>query len=176
MYEPEDDTSSDAHSDGSMSRKAAESPPPHSACCSDRDWDRKGRGRGLESRARWPYTRSPRSRFHQRDLSLPLMEKVAFAKEREHKRWDSVMDYETRSQDAVSYQDVVALTEDRKPQNPVQDNMENYRKLLSLGVQLAEDDGHSHMTQGHSSRSKRSAYPSTSRGERARPVEWRLHQ
>lgn len=36
-------------------------------------------------------------------------------------------------QDAVSYQDVVALTEDRKPQNPVQDNMENYRKLLSLG-------------------------------------------
>ncbi|XP_073652365.1 paternally-expressed gene 3 protein isoform X6 [Tursiops truncatus] len=107
--------------------------------------------------------------FHQRDLSLPLMEKVAFAKEREHKHRDSVMDYETRSQDAVSYQDVVALTEDRKPQNPVQDNMENYRKLLSLGVQLAEDDGHSHMTQGHSSRSKRSAYPSTSRGLKTVP-------
>ena len=31
------------------------------------------------------------------------------------------------------YQDMVALTEDRKPQNPIQDNMENYRKLLSLG-------------------------------------------
>ena len=40
-------------------------------------------------------------------------------------------------QDAVSYQDVVALTEDRKPQNPVQDNMENYRKLLSLGERCA---------------------------------------
>eukprot|EP00070_Physeter_catodon_P026826 XP_028333720.1 paternally-expressed gene 3 protein isoform X6 [Physeter catodon] len=106
---------------------------------------------------------------HRRDLSLPLTEKVAFAKEREHRRRDSVMDYETRSQDAVSYQDVVALTEDRKPQNPVQDNMENYRKLLSLGVQLAEDDGHSHMTQGHSSRSKRSAYPSTSRGLKTMP-------
>eukprot|EP00069_Balaena_mysticetus_P009850 bmy_20365T0 len=211
MYEPEDDNSSDAHSEGSMSRKAAESPPPHAACCSGRDWaqdwdgeweparereQRRGRSRDLESRARWPYARSPRSSrsspdcspctcrldcalsrhdacclpgFHQRDLSLPLMEKVAFAKEREHKRRGSVMDYETRSQDAVSYQDVVALTEDRKPQNPVQDNMENYRKLLSLGVQLAEDDGHSHMTQGHSSRSKRSAYPSTSRGLKSMP-------
>lgn len=31
------------------------------------------------------------------------------------------------------YQDMVALTEDHKPQNPIQDNMENYRKLLSLG-------------------------------------------
>ncbi|XP_068385359.1 paternally-expressed gene 3 protein isoform X1 [Eschrichtius robustus] len=184
MYEPEDDSSSDAHSEGSMSRKAAESPPPHAACCGGRDWaqdwdgdwerarereQRRGRSRDLESRARWPYARSPRSRFQQRDLSLPLMEKVAFAKEREHKRRGSVMDYETRSQDAVSYQDVVALTEDRKPQNPVQDNMENYRKLLSLGVQLAEDDGHSHMTQGHSSRSKRSAYPSTSRGLKTMP-------
>eukprot|EP00070_Physeter_catodon_P026821 XP_028333715.1 paternally-expressed gene 3 protein isoform X2 [Physeter catodon] len=184
MYEPEDDNSSDAHGEGSMSRKAAESPPPHSACCSDRDWDqdwdrdwerarerehRRGRSRDLEFRARWPYARSPRSRCHRRDLSLPLTEKVAFAKEREHRRRDSVMDYETRSQDAVSYQDVVALTEDRKPQNPVQDNMENYRKLLSLGVQLAEDDGHSHMTQGHSSRSKRSAYPSTSRGLKTMP-------
>lgn len=28
------------------------------------------------------------------------------------------------------------LAEDREPQNPVQDNMENYRKLLSLGKQL----------------------------------------
>ena len=36
-------------------------------------------------------------------------------------------------QEAVLYQDMVALTEDRKPQNPIQDNMENYRKLLSLG-------------------------------------------
>lgn len=36
----------------------------------------------------------------------------------------------------MSYQDVVNLTEDRKPQNPIQDNMENYRKLLSLGKQL----------------------------------------
>lgn len=32
-------------------------------------------------------------------------------------------------------------------------------------VQLAEDDGNSHMTQGHSGVVKRSAYPSTSRGE-----------
>ena len=37
--------------------------------------------------------------------------------------------------------------------------------FLRTGVQLAEDDGNSHMTQGHSARSKRSAYPSTSRGE-----------
>lgn len=36
-------------------------------------------------------------------------------------------------QEAVLYQDMVALTEDHKPQNPIQDNMENYRKLLSLG-------------------------------------------
>lgn len=35
----------------------------------------------------------------------------------------------------MSYQDVVDLTEDREPQNPIQDNMENYRKLLSLGKQ-----------------------------------------
>ncbi|XP_044113440.1 paternally-expressed gene 3 protein [Neovison vison] len=195
MYEPGDDNSSDLLSEDSMSRKGAESPPPRSASsfCSDRDrewdqdwdqdrdrnrdwgldWDRererRGRSRDLESRDRWPYTRNPRSRLPQRDLSLPLMEKTTFAMERERKRRDSVMDYESGSQDAVSYQDVVNLTEDRKPQNPIQDNMENYRKLLSLGVQLAEDDGHSHMTQGHSSRSKRSAYPSTSRGLKTMP-------
>jgi len=188
------DDNSDLRSEDSMSRKGAESPPPRSASsfCSDRDrewdqdwdrdrnrdweldWDRererRGRSRDLESRDRWPYTRNPRNRLPQRDLSLPLMEKTTFAMERERKRRDSVMDYESRSQDAVSYQDVVNLTEDRKPQNPIQDNMENYRKLLSLGVQLAEDDGHSHMTQGHSSRSKRSsAYPSTSRGLKTMP-------
>ncbi|XP_019292444.1 paternally-expressed gene 3 protein [Panthera pardus] len=193
MYEPGDDNNSDLRSEDSMSRKGAESPPPRSASsfCSDRDrdwdqewdrerdrdwdldWDRdrerRGRSRDLGSRDRWPYPRNPRGRLPQRDLSLPLMEKTTFATERERKRRDSVMDYESRSQDAVSYQDVVNLTEDRKPQNPIQDNMENYRKLLSLGVQLAEDDGHSHMTQGHSSRSKRSAYPSTSRGLKSMP-------
>ncbi|XP_032983523.1 paternally-expressed gene 3 protein isoform X2 [Rhinolophus ferrumequinum] len=132
------------------------------------DRDRRGRSRDLEFRDHWPYTRSPRSRFPQRDRSLPVMEKT-FAMERGHRRRDFMMDYESRSQDAVSYQDVVDLTEDREPQNPIQDNMENYRKLLSLGVQLAEDDGHSHMTQGHSSRSKRSAYPSTSRGLKTMP-------
>uniref|UniRef100_A0A452TBJ9 Paternally-expressed gene 3 protein n=1 Tax=Ursus maritimus TaxID=29073 RepID=A0A452TBJ9_URSMA len=106
----------------------------------NRDWEldwereRRGRSRDLESRDRWPYTRNPKNRLPQRDLSLPLMEKTAFAMERERKRRDSVMDYESRSQDAVSYQDVVNLTEDRKPQNPIQDNMENYRKLLSLGL------------------------------------------
>uniref|UniRef100_M3Y501 Paternally expressed 3 n=1 Tax=Mustela putorius furo TaxID=9669 RepID=M3Y501_MUSPF len=174
MYEPGDDNSSDLLSEDSISRKGAESPPPRSASSFCRlDWDRerewRGRSRDLESRDRWPYTRNPRSRLPQRDLSLPLMEKTTFAMERERKRRDSVMDYESGSQDAVSYQDVVNLTEDRKPQNPIQDNMENYRKLLSLGVQLAEDDGHSHMTQGHSSRSKRSAYPSTSRGLKTMP-------
>ncbi|KAF0883553.1 paternally-expressed gene 3 protein [Crocuta crocuta] len=193
MYEPGDDNSSDLRSEDSISRKGAESPPPRSAAsfCSDRDrdwdqeWDRerdrdwdldwerdrerRGRSRDLEARERWPYPRNPRGRLPQRDLSLPLMEKTTFATERERKRRDTVMDYESRSQDAVSYQDVVNLTEDRKPQNPIQDNMENYRKLLSLGVQLAEDDGHSHMTQGHSSRSKRSAYPSTSRGLKSMP-------
>ncbi|XP_044787623.2 paternally-expressed gene 3 protein isoform X2 [Bubalus bubalis] len=189
MYEPEDDNSSDTHSEGGMSRRAAESPPPRPAlpCCSDRDrdrdWDqdwererergrarererRRGRSRDVESRDRWPSVRSPRSRFHQRDLALPLAER---AKERDHRRRDSLLDLDARSEEAVLYQDMVALTEDRKPQNPIQDNMENYRKLLSLGVQLAEDDGHSHMTQGHSARSKRSAYPSTSRGLKAAP-------
>ncbi|XDB60531.1 hypothetical protein AB1E18_013899 [Capra hircus] len=189
MYEPEDDNSSDTHSEGGMSRRAAESPPPRPAlpCCSDRDrdrdWDqdwerdrergrarererRRGRSRDMESRDRWPSVRSPRSRFHQRDLALPLAER---AKEREHRRRDSLLDLDARSEEAVLYQDMVALTEDRKPQNPIQDNMENYRKLLSLGVQLAEDDGNSHMTQGHSARSKRSAYPSTSRGLKTAP-------
>lgn len=28
------------------------------------------------------------------------------------------------------------LKEDKKPQNPIQDNLENYRKLLSLGKDL----------------------------------------
>ncbi|KAF6288750.1 paternally expressed 3 [Rhinolophus ferrumequinum] len=164
MYEPEDNNS-DVHSEDSMSRKGAESPPPRPTYfCREWDRDRRGRSRDLEFRDHWPYTRSPRSRFPQRDRSLPVMEKT-FAMERGHRRRDFMMDYESRSQDAVSYQDVVDLTEDREPQNPIQDNMENYRKLLSLGVQLAEDDGHSHMTQGHSSRSKRSAYPSTSRGK-----------
>uniref|UniRef100_A0A8C6CQ49 Uncharacterized protein n=1 Tax=Moschus moschiferus TaxID=68415 RepID=A0A8C6CQ49_MOSMO len=164
MYEPEDDNSSDTHSEGGMSGRATESPPPRPAlpCCSDRERDWSGRGRDVDSRDRWPSVRSPRSRFHQRDLALPLAER---AKEREHRRRDSLLDLDARSEEAALYQDMVALTEDRKLQNPIQDNMENYRKLLSLGVQLAEDDGNSHMTQGHSVRSKRSAYPSTSRGE-----------
>ncbi|XP_029780425.1 paternally-expressed gene 3 protein [Suricata suricatta] len=196
MYEPEDDDSSDLLSDDSLSRRATESPPPRSVSsfCGDRDrdwdqeWDRKrdwdldwdrdrerrGRNRDLESRERWPYPRIPRGRLPQRDLSLPLMEKTTFATEREPKLRDSAMDYESRAKDAVSYQDVVNLTEDRKPQNPIQDNMENYRKLLSLGVQLAEHDGHSHMTQGHSSRSKRTAYPSTSRGLKSMPETKKL--
>ncbi|KAG5201238.1 hypothetical protein JEQ12_005772 [Ovis aries] len=196
MYEPEDDNSSDTHSEGGMSRRAAESPPPRPAlpCCSDRDrdrdWDqdwerdrergrarererRRGRSRDMESRDRWPSVRSPRSRFHQRDLALPLAER---AKEREHRRRDSLLDLDARSEEAVLYQDMVALTEDRKPQNPIQDNMENYRKLLSLGVQLAEDDGNSHMTQGHSARSKRSAYPSTSRGLKAPETKKSAHR
>ncbi|XP_073082763.1 paternally-expressed gene 3 protein isoform X1 [Manis javanica] len=186
-HEPEDDGSSDAPSEDSMSRKGTETPPPRSvySFCSDQDWDRdwdhdqdrdrdweqdrRGRSRELASRDCWPSTRSPRSRLPQRSLALPPMEKTTLAMEREHQHRASMMDYESRCQDVVSYQDVVDLTEDRKPQNPIQDNMENYRKLLSLGVQLAEDDGHSHMTQGHSSRSKRSAYPSTGRGLKTMP-------
>ncbi|XP_066230675.1 paternally-expressed gene 3 protein isoform X3 [Saccopteryx leptura] len=136
-----------------------------------RDWmrerDRRGRSRDLEFRERWPYSRSPRRRFPPRDLSLPLMDKT-FARERGRRRRNLMMDYELRCQDTVTYQDFVDLTENRKAQNSIQDNMENYLKLLSLGVQLAEDDGHSHLTQGHS-RSKRSAYPSTSRGLKAMP-------
>ncbi|XP_055001276.1 paternally-expressed gene 3 protein isoform X2 [Sorex araneus] len=81
-----------------------------------------------------------------------------------HASFGSSSEYSAKDMDAMSNQDDVDLAEDREPQNPIQDNMENYRKLLSLGVQLAENDGHSYMTQGHSSRSKRSAYPSTSRG------------
>ncbi|XP_059520954.1 paternally-expressed gene 3 protein isoform X3 [Myotis daubentonii] len=83
-----------------------------------------------------------------------------------HTSFGSSSDYSAK--DTMSYQDMVKLTEDRKAQNSIKDNMENYRKLLFLGLQLAEDDGHSHMTQGHS-RSKRSAYPSTSRGLRTMP-------
>ncbi|XP_008575367.1 PREDICTED: paternally-expressed gene 3 protein isoform X1 [Galeopterus variegatus] len=181
MYQPEDDTSSDVTSDDDMSRKGRETPPPRSvhsfsSDCDqdrdrdqdqDRDWDRRGRSRDVASRDRWSYTRNPRSRLPQRDLSLPAMAKPRFDVERDDNR-DSV-DYESRSQDAESYQNVVDLAEDRKPYNTIQDNMENYRKLLSLGVKLAEEDGHSHMTQAHSSRSKRSAYPSTSRGLKTVP-------
>uniref|UniRef100_A0A2K6FEN6 Paternally-expressed gene 3 protein n=1 Tax=Propithecus coquereli TaxID=379532 RepID=A0A2K6FEN6_PROCO len=172
MYQPEDDTNSDVTSDEDMNRDGRESPQPRAGrSFSDRehnrDWARRGRSRDAEPRGRWSFPRNPRSRLPQRDLSLPVTAKTSFAAERDDSR-DS-MDYESRSQDAESYQNVVDLAEDRKPHNTVQDNMENYRKLLSLGVQLAEDDGHSHMTQGHSSRSKRSACPSTSRGLKTMP-------
>lgn len=33
----------------------------------------------------------------------------------------------------MSYEDMVKLTEDRKAQNSIKDNMENYQKLLFLG-------------------------------------------
>lgn len=36
----------------------------------------------------------------------------------------------------MSYQDMVKLTEDRKSQNSIKDNQENYRKLLFLGKLL----------------------------------------
>ncbi|XP_006868326.1 PREDICTED: paternally-expressed gene 3 protein-like [Chrysochloris asiatica] len=126
----------------------------------------------MESRDHWPYTRTThRNRLPPQDLPLPLMEKTTFEMEREDDDSDgeSTMDLGSGSQDAESYQDVVDFTEDRRPQNPIQDNMENYRKLLSLGVQLAEDDGHSHLTQGQTSRSRRSPYPSTSRGLKPMP-------
>ncbi|XP_021101867.1 paternally-expressed gene 3 protein isoform X2 [Heterocephalus glaber] len=74
------------------------------------------------------------------------------------------MDWEAQLQNAQFYQHVMSLYEDRKPQNTIQDNMESYRKLLSLGMQLAEDYRHSHMTQGHSLWGNRDAYPSTSQG------------
>uniref|UniRef100_G3TEM7 C2H2-type domain-containing protein n=1 Tax=Loxodonta africana TaxID=9785 RepID=G3TEM7_LOXAF len=163
----------DVQSDDDRSRVGAESPSPrsvHSFCTSKGDWDWRGRSRETQFRDHWPYTRTSRKRLLQHDLSLPLMEKTNFEMEGEDDiDRDSMMDFESTSQDAESYQDVVDLTEDRKPQDPVQDNMENYRKLLSLGVQLAEDDRHSHLTHGHSSRSKRSAYPSTSRGLKTMP-------
>ncbi|CAO2627100.1 Paternally-expressed gene 3 protein [Lemmus lemmus] len=169
MYHQEDDTNSDMTSDDDMSRSGRETPPPRSShsFSSDRDQERRGRSRDVEPRDRWPYTRNPRSRLPQRDLSLPVMSRPHFGLERDDERRS--MDYESRSQDAESYHNVVELKEDKKPQNPIQDNLENYRKLLSLGVQLAEDDRHSHMTQGHSSRAKRSAYPSTSRGLKPMP-------
>lgn len=169
MYHHEDDTNSDMNSDDDMSRSGREtpSPRPSHAFSSERDLEHRGRSRDVEPRDRWPYTRNPRSRMPQRDLSLPVMSRPHFGLERDDDRRS--MDYESRSQDAESYQNVVELKEDKKPQNPIQDNLENYRKLLSLGVQLAEDDRHSHMTQGHSSRSKRTAYPSTSRGLKPMP-------
>ncbi|XP_045059761.2 paternally-expressed gene 3 protein isoform X2 [Desmodus rotundus] len=103
------------------------------------EWDRRGRSRDLEFRERWPYTRSPRRRFPQRDLSLPMMEKTTFAMERGRRRRNLMMEYESQSQDTGSYQDVLDLTEDRKLQNPIQDNMENYRKLLSLGLKTVPE-------------------------------------
>uniref|UniRef100_F7DK41 Paternally expressed 3 n=1 Tax=Macaca mulatta TaxID=9544 RepID=F7DK41_MACMU len=138
MYQPEDDNSSDMTSDDDMARDRGESSPPHSvrSFSGDRDWDRRGRSRDMEPRDRWSYTRNPRSRMPQRDLSLPVMAKTSFEMERDDDR-DSRA-YESRSQDAESYQNVVDLTEDRKPHNTIQDNMENYRKLLSLGF-LAQD-------------------------------------
>ncbi|XP_069856763.1 paternally-expressed gene 3 protein [Dipodomys merriami] len=173
MYQREDD----ANSNGDMRWNRGGTPParPAPSFSSDRDrdrdrdgdWDRRGRSRDVEPRDRWAHSRSPRGRLPHRDLSLPVMARASFQMEREE---DGVsMDYESRSQDAESYRSVMEASEDRKSQNPIQDNMENYRKLLSLGVQLAEDDRHSHMTQGHSSRAKRSAYPSTSRGLKTMP-------
>ncbi|XP_012980378.1 paternally-expressed gene 3 protein isoform X2 [Mesocricetus auratus] len=169
MYHQEDDTNSDMTSDDDMSRSGRETPPPRPphSLSSDRDQERRGRSREVEPRDRWPYTRNARSRLPHRDLSLPVMSRPHFELDRDDDRRS--MDYESRSQDAESYQNVVDRKEDKKPQNPIQDNLENYRKLLSLGVQLAEDDRHSHMTQGHSSRPKRSAYPSTSRGLKPMP-------
>ncbi|XP_036918226.1 paternally-expressed gene 3 protein isoform X2 [Sturnira hondurensis] len=131
-------------------------------------WDRRGRSRDLEFGERWPYSRSPRRRFPQRDLSLPLMERTTFAMERGRRRRNLMMEYESQSQDTGSYQDVLDLTEDRKLQNPIQDNMENYRKLLSLGVQLAEDDGPPPTTQGRS-RAKRSGGPGARPGLKTMP-------
>uniref|UniRef100_A0A2K6SUR0 Paternally expressed 3 n=1 Tax=Saimiri boliviensis boliviensis TaxID=39432 RepID=A0A2K6SUR0_SAIBB len=132
MHQPEDDNS-DVTSDDEMTRNRGESPPPRSAYSfsGDRDWDRRGRSRDREPRGRWSYTRNPRSRMPQRDLSLPVMAKTSFEMERDDDT-DSRAD-ESRSQDAESYQNMVDLAEDRKPHNTIQDNMENYRKLLSLG-------------------------------------------
>ncbi|XP_037373125.1 paternally-expressed gene 3 protein [Talpa occidentalis] len=161
-----------------MTRKAAGSPPPHPAHRDrdrDRDWggerergrDRRARSRDRTPQARWPHTGHPRGRPPQRDPSPPELETPAPTPGREHRLRGPGPP--PQDADAVSYQDVVALAGDRKPQNPIQDNMENYRKLLSLGVQLAENDGHSHLTHGHPSRSWRSAHPSTSRGLKAVP-------
>ncbi|XP_047384269.1 paternally-expressed gene 3 protein isoform X1 [Sciurus carolinensis] len=170
MHQPDDDSNSDMTSDDEMGRGRGESPPPRpgrsSSSDREQEWDRRGRSHDVLPRDRWLYTRSPRSRLPQRDLSLPVMAKRGLEIERDDR---GSVDHESRSQDAESYQNIVNLNQDRKPQNPIQDNMENYRKLLSLGVQLAEDDRHSHMTQGHSSRSKRSVYPSTSRGLKSMP-------
>lgn len=193
MYEPEDDSSNDVTGEDSMNRNVEESPPPRSIYSfynnrdrnrtrdrdwdqewnrdRDRDWDREWeweqdhrvRSRNLELRDRWLHPRIPRGRFPQRGLPFPL------ERTQPHRELDEDDD-ELRPQDmdGMSHEDD-DLTEDREPQNPIQDNMENYRKLLSLGVQLAENDGHSHMAQGHSSRSKRSAYANTSRGLKTMP-------
>lgn len=175
MYQREDDTSSDMTSDDDMTPNGGETPtpPPVHSLSSDQDpgqsrgWAWRGRSRALEPRGRWSYSRSPRSRLPPRDLSLPVMANTSFEMDRDDDR--DTVDCESRPQDPGSYQNAMGLDEDRNPQNPIQDNMENYRKLLSLGVQLAEDDRHSHMTQGHSSRAKRGAYPSTSRGLKTVP-------
>lgn len=175
MYEPDDNSESDVPSEDNMSQRVAESPPPRSVSSfyGDRDrirdrdhnwdheWDRdadweweqdmRGRSRNLEPRDRWLFPRRSRGR-----LSC-LLEPHRMLLE------DQELRCQFQGMGAMSLQDDMEL------QNPIQDNMENYRKLLSLGVQLAENDGHSHMTQGHSSRSKRSTYPSISRGLKTMP-------
>ncbi|XP_013364693.1 PREDICTED: paternally-expressed gene 3 protein [Chinchilla lanigera] len=101
------------------------------------------------------------------DLSLPVTANTSFEEDRDDD--GGAVDSEPLPQDAESSQHVTGLDKDRTLQNPIQDNMENYRKLLSLGVQLAEDDRHSHMTQGRASRAPRDAYPSTSQGLKTIP-------
>ncbi|KAM7332908.1 hypothetical protein ACRRTK_006228 [Alexandromys fortis] len=98
MYHQEDDTNSDMTSDDDMSRSGRDTPPPQPShsFSSDRDQERRGRSRDVEPRDRWPYTRNPRSRLPQRDLSLPVMSRPHFGLERDDERRS--MDYESRSQ------------------------------------------------------------------------------
>uniref|UniRef100_A0A8C6R5I6 Uncharacterized protein n=1 Tax=Nannospalax galili TaxID=1026970 RepID=A0A8C6R5I6_NANGA len=98
MYHQEDDTGSDMTSDDDMSRSGRETPPPRSVhSFSKREWDHRGRSRDVEPRDRWSsYTRNPRSRMPQRDLSLPVMSRPRFGMERDDERRS--MDYESHSQ------------------------------------------------------------------------------
>ncbi|KAM6154507.1 LOW QUALITY PROTEIN: paternally-expressed gene 3 protein [Erethizon dorsatum] len=100
------------------------------------DWAQRG-SRDTEPRGRWSYSRSPRSRLPPRDLSLPAVANTSSEMDRDDN--EDAMDYEAQPQDAESYQNVMGFHRDWKLQNPIQDNMENYRKLLSLGLKTVSE-------------------------------------
>lgn len=144
MCQREDDASSDVSSDDD----------------DDDDDDRSPDGEEALS----PPSAGSSSRLPPPDLSLSETAHTNFELDSDDDRDGMELEWEVQLQNTQFYQHVMSLYEDRKPQNTIQDNMESYRKMLSLGIQLAEDSHHSHMTQGHSAWANGDACPSTSQG------------